>query len=546
MSVRAARWLLVSGLLPSLSIAGPLAAQGGSWALTNARIQTVSGGLIERGVILIRDGLIQAVGPAVPIPPTARVLDLQGWTVTPGLIDLGSTIGAPAPATGSEANRPGAGSASLPVGRPVGLDPARSIAAELRLPPADLKAAREAGITTILVAANRGAFRGQSALVPTGDSAGQSDVIRAPVAVHMGFQPTQGGYPATLLGVIAYERQTWYDAQRYALLADRYRANPRGLTRPAFDPGLEALVPAVRGTVPVFFEAGNENEIRRAVKIAREFNLALTVTGATEGFRALDALTGRLVVVSVNYPKATEATGWTYRLARREGPDSVVADSLTRLTLERNPAALQRAGVRFALATGGARPADFLGNVRKAIAAGLPAPAALEAMTIRAAELVGLQQALGSIETGKIANLVITEKGDLLADSARIREVFIDGVRYQVQAPPPTRATAAGPAAQVGGTWLMTITSPQGPMDVTFTAAQSGTTFTGQMASMMGTTPVDDGQVTGKSISWSTSISMGGQSTVLTFQATVEGTRMTGSAALGSFGTATFTAEKRP
>jgi len=529
-----------------LLIPATLAGQPRTWVLTNARIQTVSSGVIDRGVIVIRDGLIQAIGPSVPVPPDARVLDLQGRTVTPGLVDLASSIGGAAATASQETGRAGAGSSPAPVGRPVGLDPARSIAAELRLPPADLKAARESGITAILVAASRGAFRGQSALVPTKDSAAQADVIRAPVAVHMGFQGIQGGYPATLLGVIAYERQTWYDAQRYALLADRYRANPRGLARPAFDPGLEALIPAVRGAMPVFFEAANENEIRRAVRMAREFNLQVIVTGATEGFRATDALAGRSAVESVNFPRATEATGWAYRLARRDGPDSTLADSVTRMTLEGNPAALHRAGIRFALATGGARPGDYLGQVRKAVKAGLPAQAALEAMTIRAAELVGTGSALGSIETGKIANLVITEHGDLLADSARIRDVFVDGIRYQVLAPPAGRPAVAGAAAQIGGTWTMTITSPQGPMEVTLTVTQSGTGFTGQMASMMGTTTVEDGQVTGRNATWSTSITMGGQAVVLTFQGEVDDTRMTGSATLGSFGTASFTAEKRP
>jgi imidazolonepropionase-like amidohydrolase len=540
----AAVWFLAWSAGPSGP--SPLAAQGGRWALTNARIQTVSNGVIERGVILIRDGLIQAVGPAVPIPADARVLDLEGRTVTPGLIDLASAI-ASTPASGSSESARAPGSpAAAAVGRPIGLDPARAIAAELRLPPADLKAAREAGITAVLIAANRGTFRGFSALVPTRDSAGQAEVIRSPVAVQVGFQPAQGGYPATLLGVIAYQRQTWYDAHRYALLIDRYRANPRGLTRPAFDPGLEALAPALRGAMPVFFEAATENEIRRAVRIGREFNLSLTVVGAGEGFRAVDALRGRSAVVSVNVPRSTESTGWSYRLARRETPDSVQADSLTRLALEGNAAALHRNGVRLALATSGTRPADFLGAVRRIVRAGLPEQAALEALTIRPAELIGLGSALGSIEPGKIANLVVTERGDLLADSARIREVFVDGIRYQVQAP-PSRAGGGGTApAQLGGSWLMTVTSPQGPMEVTFTVTQTGTSFTGQMASAMGTTPVDDGQITGKSVSWSTTITMGGQSIVLTFQGEVEGTRMTGTAVLGSFGSSTFTAEKRP
>ncbi|MFN0178231.1 MAG: amidohydrolase family protein [Gemmatimonadales bacterium] len=542
MTHRVVPWLALAlgiGLIP------PADAQTGTWALTNARIQTVANGVIERGVILVRSGLIEAVGTAVAVPADARVIDLAGRTVTPGLIDLWSSIGQT-----SEPPRPPGGAAAspapAPVGRAVGLDPSRSAATDLRLPPADLKAAREAGITAILVAAGRGAFRGTSALAPTADSAGLADLIKPSVALHMGFQSGQGGYPGTLLGVIAYQRQMLYDAQRHAILADRYRTDPKGLSRPAHDPGLEALVPVVRKRLPVFFESNNENEIRRAVRIAREFDLALTVVGATEGFRAIDALKGQSAVVSVNFPRPTDATGWAYRLARRGGPDSLQADSVTRRAMERNAAVLHQAGVRFALGSGGIRPGEFLTNVRKAIKAGLPAEAALAAMTLRAAELVGLERSLGSIEPGKIANLVVTERGDLLGDSARVREVFVDGVRYEVVAPPPARAGATTAPAEIAGTWTMSVTTPQGANEVTLTITQSGASFTGQMASQMGTSAIDDGQIAGRSVSWSTSIAMGGQSVTLTFQGQVEGSRMTGSATLGSFGSATFTAEKRP
>ncbi|MEZ4456108.1 MAG: amidohydrolase family protein [Gemmatimonadales bacterium] len=542
------RWLAAVGAVALAPQAA--AAQSDVWALTNVRIQTVTRGVIDKGTIVIRNGLIEAVGPSVPIPADARVLDWSGRTVSPGLIDLASTI-APVPNQGGNDTPRGFGAPPAPPtasGRPNGFDPAVSVADELNPAEADLKSARDAGITSVLLAASRGGLRGMSALVPTRDGLERRHVVRAPVGMHFGFNGAQGTYPATLLGVIAYERQTLYDAQRYGLIADRYRADPRGLERPVFDPGLEALVPVVRGSLPAFFAAGNENEIRRAANIAGEFGLKLTVVGATEGWRAADALKGRNAVVSVNFPRPSETTGWAYRLARRGGPDSVRADSLSRPVIEGNAAALHRAGITVALATGGTRPADFLDAVRKAVRAGLPEQAALEALTIRPAEIAGVGRALGSIETGKIANLVVTERGDLLADSSRIRAVFVDGIRYDVTPPPAARAGAGGggAAAQVGGTWSVTVNGPQGPMDMTLVLTQSGTTLSGSMTSMMGTTQLDEGQVTGRNVSWALTVSMGSQPLTLNFQGEVTGTRMTGSAALGSFGNASFTAEKKP
>jgi len=539
-------------LVVTLATAPAAPAQDAPWALTNARIETVTKGVIEHGTIVVRDGLIVAVGADVTPPADARVLDLAGRTVYPGLIDLISNLGIaapPAPAAG----RAAAQAAPPAEGAPVGLEPERVVAEEFRPQAADVKNLRDGGITAVLTAPTRGAFRGLSALVPLRDSLTAEATIRSPVAVHLGFEGAQGyRYPATLLGVIAYERQAFYDARRQGQLQDRYRTSPRGMERPPYEAHLAALIPVVRGELPAFFSAKSEDEIRRAVDIGHEFGLKLTVVGATEGFRAVDALraAGQAVVVSVDFPKATEVTGWQYRWTERHAPDdSAAADSAARPLIEGNAAALHRAGIPFALASGGSlRPAEFLANVRKAIAAGLPRDVALEALTIRPAEIAGVAQQLGSIEPGKIANLVVTE-GDLLGDSAKVRAVFVDGARYEVVVPaPPARGrTGAGAeaAADVGGTWDVTVSTPQGSNEASMTLTQSGASFTGQMTSQMGTTTIDNGEVSGRSASWNITLTMGGQSMTITFHGEVEGNRMRGTADLPGMGAANFTAQKR-
>jgi hypothetical protein len=387
-----------------------------------------------------------------------------------------------------------------------------------------------------------------SALIPLRDSVDDAEVIRSQVAMHIGYQGIPGDYPGTLLGVIAYQRQSFYDAQRQGIIEDRYRTNPRGIERPENDPGLDALVPVVRGQKPAFFDANNENEIRRAVRLAKEFNLKATIVGATEGFEATDALAGRPTVVSVNFPQPAQTTGWSYRLSQRRAPnDSAASAREAEKLIEGNAAALNKAGIRIALASGGTRAADFLGNVRKAVAAGLPASVALEALTIRPAEMAGAGEMLGSIEAGKIANLVVSN-GDILADSARISAVFVDGIRYEV-APPPARPAgggAGGAAAQIGGSWTMTLNSPQGPLDLTMTITQSGAGFSGSMVSQIGTNEMTGGEIAGHTVTWTTVVQAGGQSITINYRGEVDGNRMTGSAELGSFGTATFTAEKKP
>jgi len=543
-------WLLALGL----GLAGPggaLAGQQPPWALINARIETVTRGTIERGTILLRDGLITAVGTGLTVPADAVVIDLSGRTVSPGLIDLISSAGlasAPGPT-------PATGGSVAPV-RPAGLDPDRMAAESARLSPSDAKSLRAAGITAILVAPSRGLFRGQSALLPARDSAGATEIIRSPVAQHMGYQGVGAGeYPGSLLGVIATQRQMFYDARRYGLIEDRWRASPRGVPRPERDPRLEALVPAARGTEPVWIEARNENEIRRAGRLARELGLDLTIVGATEGWRAIDVLKGTGVVVSLDFPRPTDVTGWRFRTGLAHSmDDSAAAEQAARKLIAGNAAALHRAGVRFALSSGG-RPAELLGNARKVVAAGLPAPVALEALTMRAATLAGVGEALGSIETGKIANLVVST-GPLLADSSRVTAVFVDGERYTLETERRKDGTTDGAAATartpsppvaVGGTWIITANSPQGALESTLTLQQQATAFTGTMASqMMGSLPVADGLIAGRRVTWSVTVTFGGQTMVISYAGDVDGTRMTGTVTAGSFGSFQFTGEKKP
>ena len=542
--------------LPLLLLAGwavPLPAQSATWALTNARIETVTRGVIERGTIIIRDGLITAVGAQVTVPAVAVVIDLGGRTVSPGLIDLTSTLGIPPAPTASATPGQGRGGPGAP-----GFQSDRMVAGELTGAVDALKASREAGVTTALVAPDRGMFRGQSALVNTRESLDAKAVVRSPVATHMGYEGVgRGGYPGSLMGVIAAQRQTLFDAARYGLLVARWDADPRGATRPEHDAKLEALVPAVQGKMPVFVDAGNENEIRRAVRLGEEHHLNLTIVGAVEAWRALDAIKTHQLVVAVNFPRPNQVTGWRYSAGIPNDPaDSTGRQEAATKLIERNPAAVHAAGARYALASGGTRGAEFVSNLRKAIAAGLPADAALAGATIRAAEVAGVAGALGSIEAGKIANLVVSS-GPLLSDSAQISMVFVDGARYEVATKAPARpnaargagggaAGAAAPAA-VAGAWVITTNSPQGAMESTLTVTQDGSGVTGTMASeMTGSSPIDNGRVQGHRLSWSVSLNFGGQSFDISYVGEVDGNRITGTVTAGEFGSFTFSGEKQP
>lgn len=279
-----------------------------------------------------------------------------------------------------------------------------------------------------LVAPSRGIFPGFSALVNlAGDRAGEM-VVKTPVALHTAF-PTSAGsrsYPASLMGTLAYVKQTFLDARHYRQAWAAYNGGTRGRKRPPYDRALEHLQPAVAGRMPVLLPAQTEGQIRRCLDLGRELELPVLLYGAHEGYRVARLLAEHKapVLVSAKWPE------------KERDADLELEESLRTLRLRdraaSTPAALEKAGVRFAFYSEGiANPKDALRNVKKAIDAGLPPDAALRALTLSAAEILGVADLLGSIETGKVANLVVAD-GDLFDEKTKIKYVFVDGRKFTV------------------------------------------------------------------------------------------------------------------
>ncbi|MCS7080247.1 MAG: amidohydrolase family protein [Chloracidobacterium sp.] len=411
-----------------------------AYAIVNARLIPVAKPPIERGTIVVRNGLIVAVGADVKPPADARQLDGTGLTVYPGLMDAVSHVGfqaAPAPAappTGVVRAAPNAPPPAVPVGglvnstRPAGFQP-ELLAAELVRPNGDgLEPARQAGFTTALTIPRDGIVMGRSAVIALAGDTPREMVIHTPVALHITFRVVAGDrYPNSLMGVFSMVRQAFLDAQQYQAHWAAYRANPRGMKRPTDDPSLEALLPALNREMPVVFHADTEREIIRALDFAQEFNLRPIIAGAREADKVADRLKAAkaTVLLSLNFPKRNTAFS-------PEADPEPLSLLRARVAALKTAAVLHTAGVPFAFQTGGLAPADALSNVKKAIDNGLPADEALRALTIRPAEIFGLADRLGTLEVGKVANLIAV-RGDLFDAKRKMAFVFIDGVMMNLR-----------------------------------------------------------------------------------------------------------------
>jgi len=406
------------------------------FAIRGARIVTAAGAPIDNGTIVMRRGVIEAVGASVAVPADAAVVDGSGLTVYPGLIDLGKTRAADQPAPQQPQNI--RTTAELERWKRLQiLKPQARAADAVKVDDAELTRLASAGITTVLALPAGDVISGQSALVnvvapPDEPQIGNIVegrrglvIVKSPVALHVSFpdrpRAAPNGYPESLMGVIAFVRQAFLDAQHYAV-------------EKGADPALEAMQPAIDRKIPVAFEANEGRQILRALKLAKELKLEPIVTGA----RLADEVTADLkaqnvrVVYSLNYPQRPRTLA--------PDADEPIETLRTRAEAPKVPGELAKAGVTFAFSSAGMTdPKDFVKNAAKTITAGLAEDAAVRALTITAAALAGVSDRLGSIEKGKTANLVVTD-GNLFDEKTKITKVFVEGRSVALDAAPPAPA----------------------------------------------------------------------------------------------------------
>jgi imidazolonepropionase-like amidohydrolase len=524
-----------------------------TYAITNARIVTVSGPVIERGTVVIRNGLIAAAGANVNAPTDARVIDGSGLTVYPGLIDSYTNLALPEAAASPSPGGGGGGGGFFIVQQqrpaapgpnstqPAGLQPEVMVEDMIRAGGNEIESSRNAGITTALTLPRSGVWMGQSALINLAGETPQQMIVRSPVAMHVGFTPLRtGGYPASLMGVFATLRQMMLDAQRYRDSMQIYERNPRGTRRPDTDRSLAALIPVIEGRMPVVMFANTEREITRALDLANEFKLKLIVAGGREADRVADRLAKEKVPVllSLNLPRRTTA-------AMAEADPEPLRVLRERVEAQQTAGKLAKAGVRFAFESGSlANMSDLMVNVGRVIESGLTTSDALRAFTIWPAEILGVQNQLGSIEAGKIANLTVT-RGELFSRNSRVAHVFIDGRPVDIR---PPASGGGGPGRNsLSGTWTVNINLGQGDRTITLTLQQEGERLTGSIAGPLGAGEISNASAsnTGE-VRFTVSVNVEGQTKEATFTGTLANNEIRGNVAIVGMSPGTFSATRAP
>ncbi|MEO8573339.1 MAG: amidohydrolase family protein [Pyrinomonadaceae bacterium] len=392
--------------------------RAGTFAITNARIVTVSGAVVESGTVVIQDGKIAAVGTGVTIPANAETIDGKGLSVYPGMIDAGTNLGLAEIGQGANATIDVAETGTMNAN-------AKAILA-VNPHSSHVNVTRVNGVTTVQSSPAGGLIAGQSAVINLNGST-QAEMAVLPAAglvINFPRISTFGGFsPGAGPQIVDFNeavkrRDTQIDelkkifknAENYGRAKDAY-GKDKSLPNPATDLRLEALVPYVRGERPIFFSVERERDIRAVAKFVGEMKVKGVIVGGQEAWKASDDLKKNdIAVIYTNI----------YNLPVREDDDYDY--------LFEAPSKMQKAGVKFAISTGGrgAEVRDLPYHAGIAGAFGLSKEDALKSVTLYPAQILGVADRLGSIDVGKMANIVVTD-GDLLEPRTNIKYLFIGG-----------------------------------------------------------------------------------------------------------------------
>jgi imidazolonepropionase-like amidohydrolase len=383
------------------------------FVIRNAKIVTVTGAVIERGSVLIRDGKIAEVGARVSSAGAAKVIDATGLSVYPGMIDSGTQLGLTEIGSIQETHdTTELGDFNPHMRAIVAVQPNSEL----------IPVARANGITTAITHPSGRLVSGQAALINLDGWTWQEMTVKAPAAMWMeypraprgrgaGFVQAEGAANVAQLRErqLTALRQKLEDAQAYAK-AKEARAVDKSLPSRPMDFVLDALVPVVKGELPVLMLANTEREIKGAIEIADKYKIKLIISGGEDAWKVASTLKEKNIPVII---------GPVTDLPNNEDDDYDVNYS--------HAAKLNKAGVKFAFQSADAAYVRNLPYQAGTSAAfGLPKDEALKAVTIYPAQIFGVDKMLGSIEVGKMANLIVTD-GDPLEFKTNVKHMFING-----------------------------------------------------------------------------------------------------------------------
>jgi hypothetical protein len=548
-----------------------------SYAVSNVNIIQAPGRTIDRGTVVLKNGLIVAVGKGISVPADAIEIKGDSMYVYAGFIDGLSHTGVTKPKDEPGHERPK--DPGNPAPDKAGITPQVDVRTLLNPADKSIEEMRGVGFTVSQVVPYGIFLPGNAAIIQLGGSSSDKMVLVSQSALYSELTANQSVYPSTIMGVMA----KWRELYRQSTLSQSYESvyafNRTGLERPSTDRIHQAFYPVLDKKEPVLFKAEKMMEIHRVLALQSDLGFQLVLGNVKEGWDVANKIktSGAKVFLSLDLPedkKADEKKDEKKPEAKKdlqkgdekkpdekpkveEKPKIKTAADVEKETLEKRKAEFivkftsqasvyQKAGLGFGFSSLTAKAKDIPANLRRIIAAGLSEDQALASLTTIPSQLLGLSDRLGTIDNGKIANLVITDK-PYFNEKARVRYVFVDGEIYKMDVKESKKATGNA-TVDISGSWTFTAQTPQGKNENKISFRKDGTIYAGSVSGGMIPQAVDLKRVEldGSSLKFTYSLNLGGNTVEVIVEGTIDGDSFKGTSTAGQFGSFSTEGSKDP
>lgn len=502
-----------------------------TYAITNATVITKPGSEMKDATVVVKNGLILNVGKNISIPNDAEVIDASGLYVYAAFIDGMSNTGAKRP---ENPKRPQNLFTPDPPNDYAGITPENSVVSQIDIKSGSIGNMRKNGFAISHSVPYGRMLPGSGSLILLNESVHKDEILLAKdVALYAQFVGAPGAYPGNILGIMAKWRNLYRNAVNHKNHTELYAQNPAGLPRPGNDRVSLAFHPVIGKTKPVMFDVSSMLNVRRAMRLQNDLGFNLMLGGVEQAWDIIDELkaTGTPIFLSLDLPDEP-----------KDGKDDDKSDEVKALEAKRlefykthvgQAAALKAAGVKFGFSAKGASANKIKGHVMTMIENGLSTDDALAALTTDAASMLGIDKVTGTVESGKMANLLVSTAPFFTKDS-QVKMMFVDGTRhdYEVKEKKAKKgkddAEEEAPAADasndvIAGTWSYVFITPGEEQNGKLKFTKTATGYEGTMTFEDGTPDTDldnvnfrDGQLT-----FDFTIDAGGQSITLVVEGAI-------------------------
>lgn len=541
-----------------------------TYAITNVNIVQAPGRKIDMGTVVMKDGLIVSVGKGVAIPADAIVIKADSMYVYAGFIDGLSRVGLTKPKDEERGGRPK--DPGNPKPEEAGITPNNDVRAFINPNEKSIEELRALGFTAAHVVPYGGMMPGNGAIILLSGKSADDMVLVNKSSFYSELSPARGVYPATVMGVMAKYRELYRQAVLSRAYENSYASNRAGIQRPATDRVIESLYPVVDKRQPVLFKAERVVDAQRVLTLQNDLGFSLMLAELKEGWDIVNKIksANARVFLSLDLPEDKDKKDDKKKdepkkdegkkdevkkeePKKEEAPKTGTAEEKAALEKRKaefmakyvgQAATFQKAGVKFGFSTLSAKSGNIQGNLRRMIEAGLPEDAALASLTTAPAELLGLSDRLGSIDNGKIANLVISDK-PYFNEKAKVRYVFVEGTMYkfEVKDSKESKEGKKGEGGKDGGVkvegeWNISTETTNGVEQARLTLKKEGNAITGTMSggSINPAVDIENARLEGNSLTFNFTFNYGGSKLKVEVAVKIDGDTLKGTSTVAEYG----------